>query len=105
MLVDDAEILQRDGHELGEQIVVIAAQVNDAAFVLGGEADDVLKKVTVLFGPFTAFAQLPAINDVAVQDQGLTLVVLQKVEHLFGFAGFDAEVDVRKNNGFVECLH
>ena len=84
---------------------MIPTQVNDFAFVFRSEADDVFKKVAVLFGPFTIFAQLPAIDDVAVQDKGFAFVVFEKMKDFFGFAGFNTKVDVGEYNGFVKGFH
>jgi hypothetical protein len=101
----DGKVADLQGHDLLQEIIVVASQVNDLTLVFGSEADEVLEEITVLLGPAAAFAELPAVNNIAVEDEGLAFVLLEKVQYFFGFAGFDPKVNVRKHNRFVKGLH
>jgi hypothetical protein len=55
--------------------------------------------------PVKGLFQLPAINNVAIEDQILASILLKKSGNLFGFGALGAQVYVRDDNSFVVGLH
>ena len=58
------------------------------------------------FGPTAPALELPAVDDVAVEDEFFAAHVTEKMVHLGGFAFTGAEVDVGEDNGTdAELVH
>jgi hypothetical protein len=58
------------------------------------------------FGPTAAALELPAVDDVAVEDEFLATHMAEKMVHLGGFAFTGAEVDIGKDNSAdAELVH
>lgn len=50
------------------------------------------------------FLELPAVNDVSVEDERIAGVLFQKLHQLLGFGARSAQMHVGNYNGFMMCL-
>ncbi len=55
---------------------------------------DSIKKAGVLSFPGTWLFELPAVDDIAVQDEIFTVILLEKPCDLFGFGAFSTQMDI-----------
>ena len=78
---------------IAQKLVMIARQVDDAR-ALARLAQQLLHHVVVMLRPVPAGAQLPAVDDVADQVDGVGIVIAQKVEKLVGLAAARAEMHI-----------
>ena len=92
--------LQRDLHpakgEAGigaQHLVVIAGDIDDAR-ALGRQLEHAAHHIIVALRPVPAALQLPAIDDVPHQIEGVGLDGLEEIEQQIGIAARRAEVDV-----------
>ena len=72
---------------------MIARQIDDAR-ALAGLAQQLLHDVVVVLRPVPARPQLPAVDDVADEVDGIGIVVAQEVEKLVGLATACAEMHI-----------
>ena len=77
-----------------EDVVVIAAQINDLRVALFQFLEDDADEARVGLGPLPGAAQLPAVDDVAVEDELLAADAAEKMVHLARLAVGRAEVHV-----------
>ena len=98
ILLDDSQVLEIEGEERGEDVVVITAQIHDlgVAFLQFLEHD--AHEARVRLRPVAGTGQLPAVDDVAIEDQSFAARVTKKVIHLVDLAVGGAEVDIRENH-------
>ena len=87
-----------DAAEMGavivaQELVVIAGQIDDAR-ALARLAQQLLHHVVMVLRPEPAGAQLPAVDDVADQINGLGIVIAQKADELIGLATARAEMHI-----------
>ena len=106
VLFDNREIFKIKRQELREDVVVIAAEVDDLrVFFLEFFQYDA-DEARVGFGPTAPALELPAVDDVAVEDEFFAAHVTEKMVHLGGFTFAGAEVDVGEDNGTdAELVH
>ena len=93
--LDPAEV---EADEVAKRLIMIAGQIDYARAVLGflkDAADDVV----VSRRPVPAFAQLPPVDDVADQIQGLAVDCLEEIEQQLGLAASGAEMGVGNEGG------
>ena len=64
--VNDFEAAEAQGEEAVEDIIVVAAQVNDLGFLFFNFFEDETDKARVPFVPAAASIERPSINDVAI---------------------------------------
>ena len=85
---------------------MVAADVDDLGAALLEHLEDGADETGVGVGPAAGAAQLPAIDDVAVEDEFFAADVFEEVVDLGDAAGGGAEVDVGEDDGFdAELLH
>ena len=82
---------------------MVAADVNDVGAFRCAFQDEA-EEFRVLLFPRSRFAQLPSVNDIAIEDECLASVVLEKVNDFFRFGGRGAQVQVGKDDGAVACF-
>lgn len=73
---------------------MIAGDINDAR-ALARLAQELLYDVVAILGPVPVSLQSPAINDIADQEDGIGLVITEKIEQVIRLGGLRAEVHVR----------
>ena len=83
---------------IAQELVVIARQINDAG-ALAGLPQQLLHDVVVLLRPVPAGLQLPAVDDIADEIDGIGVVVTQEVEKLAGLAAARAEMHIGNKEG------
>jgi hypothetical protein len=64
-----------------------------------------VKKSGMFSFPTSGFFELPAVNNVTVEDEIFAAVLLEKVGDFFGFGTFGTEVDVRDDDSFEGSIH
>lgn len=77
---------------------MVAAQVNHFGLSLLGFLKDRADELCVLSRPLCASPQLPAVNDVTIEDQLLGAGVLQEMENLPNLAIGGSEVNIREDD-------
>lgn len=100
VFVGDFEVIETQGLEAFDDIVVVAAQVDDFGGFFVHFFEDGAHEVGVIFGPFAVAFEGPGVDDVAIEDEFFARGVADEVAGLGGFALRDAEVDVGDKNGF-----
>jgi len=93
--LDAAEVV---AVELARELVVVARHKDHTA-ALAGATQQLLDHVVVSLRPVPFATQLPAINDVSHQVEGLAGVVLEEFEQRSGLASRGAQVQVGNENG------
>ena len=86
-----------DAEEIGEELVVIARDVDDFR-PLAALAENLLDHVAVLLRPIDAAAQFPAVDQIAHDIEGLELVIPEKVEKCAGVAALACRDARRKSS-------
>ncbi|MCY1549678.1 hypothetical protein D9M68_858590 [compost metagenome] len=99
-LVADLDAAEVVAVELAREFVVVARHEHHPA-ALAGAAQQFLHHVVVRLRPEPFATQLPAINDVAHQVQGLARVVLQELQQGAGLATRRAQMQIGNENGPV----
>ncbi len=92
-IFDDGDAAQVQPDELARQLIVIARDVNDLR-ALARAAQDLLHDIVVRLRPVPALLQLPAVQDVADQIEGVGLMRAQEIEEIVGLAPGSAQMDV-----------
>jgi hypothetical protein len=67
-----------EGEYFIEEIVVIPAQVNDSGLILVHVFHQDAEKLGVFLFPYSRFFELPAINNVTVEDEGIAAMLTKK---------------------------
>ena len=93
----DFEVAEDGAVEFAKHFIVIAGDEDDLRAALG-LAQDRAQHVVVSLGPEHVLFHAPHIDDVAHQEQGLHLDVVQEIEQQVGAAAFEAEMNVRDEN-------
>lgn len=83
---------------VAEKFVVIAGHVDDPR-TLANFAQQLLHHVVVCLRPEPAFAQAPAVNDVADEIDGVGVVVSQEIEQHFCLTATRSQVSVGEHQG------
>jgi hypothetical protein len=96
----DGEVSDLDRKDLIKEVVVVAAEIGDFGVVTFDHFDDSVEKARMLALPRSGFTQLPAINDVAVEDEVFAAILFKKPSNLLCFGSFRSEMYVRDDNGF-----
>ena len=78
---------------VAQELVMVARNI-DHAGALARLAQELLHDVIMGLWPIPARFQLPAIDDVANQINGVGIVIAQKVEELIRLAAFRAKMDI-----------
>ena len=105
VVFDDGKVFECEREKRAEHIVVIAAEVNDLGVTLLKFLQDDADEAGVCLGPLPGAFELPAIDDVAVEDEFLAADMTEEVIYFIDLAFGSAEVDIRKDDGAdVEML-
>jgi hypothetical protein len=67
-----------------QKVIMITAEVVDLGVVFFNHFEHSVKKTGVLPLPGAGLSQLPAVDDVSVEDEVFTSILLEKPCHLFG---------------------
>src|SRR5262249_19155253 len=78
---------------ISQELVVVAGQIDDAG-ALAPLAQQLLHHIVVRLRPVPARAQLPAVDDVAHQIDGVRVVPAQEIEQALGLAAASTEMDI-----------
>ncbi len=84
-----------------QKIIVVSSKVKNRCLVLLDQLENSIEETGVFSFPGTGLFQLPTVNDVTIQDQVVTLKLLQKSGYFLGFGSLGTEVDVRDDESFV----
>jgi hypothetical protein len=104
MVAGDGEIAELQGQYFIEEVVMIAADVDHFSVSCGQPFHDEFKEGGMFLFPFAGFAELPAIDDIAVEDERITDVVAEEMDGFFDSGVLYAEVNVRHDNGTIVRL-
>src|ERR1039457_4387829 len=106
VLVGDQQVLEFKREELGEDVVVVSPEVHDLRVPLLEHLQHDSDEVGVRLRPLPVSPQLPAVDDVAVQDEFLAADVPEKVVHLGDLGINGSQVDVGYDDGpYAESFH
>ena len=83
---------------------MISAEVVYLCFLAIDHFDDPIEKTRVLSLPGAGFFQLPAIDNIPVEDEVFAAILLEKADDFFGFGSFGPEMNVGYDDGFEICL-
>ena len=100
IFVYNAEFAEVKRQEAGEDVIMIAAHVNDLGAVFFDFFEDESNKPGVFFGPAPFAGETPAVNDIAIEDEPLAMGMFHEMIHLINFAIQGAQMDIRKDYGF-----
>ena len=78
---------------------MVSSNVNHFGVLFIHHLQDGSKKRRVFFLPRTIFLQRPPINDIAIQDEAVTGMLLEEGCYLFGFGTGATQMKVRENDG------
>ena len=84
---------------------MITPKVVDIRLVLLDHLQDAVEEAGVFSLPATRFLKLPAVDDVAVEDEVFAAVLLEEAGNLFGFGPFRSQVNIRNDDRLEGCLH
>ena len=96
-VVDDFDSAEVEAGKVAQRLVMVARHIDHPRAMLG-LLEDAPHHVVVAGRPVPALAQLPAVDDVADEVEGLALGRLEKVEEQFGVAAGRTEMDVGNPN-------
>jgi hypothetical protein len=99
VLFHDPEVLKIERKKRREDVIVVPSKVDHLRVSLLQLLQDNANEAGVCLGPVTRPCQLPAIDDVTIQDQTLTANVAEKMIHLLNLTVRRAEMHVRQNYG------
>ena len=94
MILDDLKVLKVERQERGEHVVVVAADIHHLGIALFEHLEDDADESRVSLGPVAGPPQLPAVDDIAVENELLTADVAEKMVHLARLAVGRAEMHV-----------
>lgn len=97
--VNDFEAAEAQGEKAVEDVIVVAAEVNDLGFLFFNFFEDETDKARVPFVPTAAAIERPSINDVAIEDEVLAGGVFEEMVDLLDLTVRGAEVDVGEEDG------
>src|SRR5688572_17749783 len=97
------DVTERQPDELARVLVMIAWNV-DHLRALARMAQYFLHDIVMRLWPVPAFAQLPAIENVANQIERVALMGAQKIEQVIRLTARCSEVDVRDPDGAIVML-
>src|SRR5262249_25838407 len=100
--LDDFDAAEMRSIVVAQKLVVVAGQINDSR-TLARLAQEFLHDVVMMLRPEPAGAQLPAVDDIADQINGLGIVITQKLEKLSGLAAASAEMYIRDKQSAEFC--
>ena len=93
----DEDVSEAVADEVPRRFIMIAGHVDDL-HALAGQPQDLLHHIIVGLGPIPAVPELPTVDDVAHQVEGVEFGGLYEIEQEFGLAPLCAEVDVRNED-------
>ncbi|MPM70348.1 hypothetical protein SDC9_117303 [bioreactor metagenome] len=85
--------------QIAPRKLVVVARNEDHARALARLAQQLLHHIVVRLRPVPLAAQLPAVDDVAHQEQRLALGVLEEIQQRVGLAAGRSQVQVRDPQG------
>ena len=85
---------------------MIPAQVDNLCISLLQFFEDKANKAGVFFIPSAVTRETPAVDDISIQDELLTMRVLEEVVYLLDLTVLGPQVDIREEDGLVaeRCL-
>jgi len=102
----EGEVFEIKWEKLGEDVVVVAAYVDDLGVFFLQFFEYNADEACVGFGPAASALELPAVDNIAVEDKFLAADVAEEMVYLSGFTFGRAEVDVGENNSAdAELIH
>ena len=88
---------------VAQELVVVARQIDDAR-AFARLAQKLLHDVVMVLRPKPAGAQLPAVDDIADQIDGVGVVVAQEIEKMPGLTAARAEMHIgNKQRTELDC--
>src|SRR5437879_4047781 len=93
--VDHLDAAEMRAEIVAQELVVVAGHVDDAR-AFARLAQELLHHVVMSLRPVPSRAQLPAVDDVADEIDGVRVVAAQEVEQPLGLAAAGAEMDIRE---------
>lgn len=99
VLLQDADVGELQGQDAVQKVVVVAAQVDDVCVVL--DVEQAADEVRVAAFPLLAAPadELPAVDDVAAENQRVAGMASQETVGLLGLRPLRSEVDVGHDDG------
>lgn len=79
---------------------MIATEIENFRVVVFDHLQDSVEKAGMFSFPGTWFFELPAVDNISVEDEIFAGVLFQKTGYFLGFGTFSAQVNVRNNDGF-----
>ena len=101
----DDEGAEGEGEDFVEEIVVVAPQVDHFGVVPVEVFHEDAEELGVFFLPLARFAELPAVHNVAVEDERVAFVFAEEGDHFFHPGVADAEVEIGEDDGAVMGFH
>lgn len=83
-VVLNRKISDLDGQDLIQEVVVVSAEIGYLGLVTLDHLEDSVEKARMLTLPGAGFFQLPAVDDVAVEDEVFATVLFEKPCNLLG---------------------
>jgi hypothetical protein len=98
MISYDGEIAQLEWYDLIQEIVMVAPEIHHLRMRVGQTFHQQPEKSGVFLLPLARFAELPAVDDVSVENEFVATVMAEKMNH-FPYAGVaDTQVDIREHD-------
>lgn len=97
--VDDLQAAEAEGEEAIEDIVVVAAEVDDAGFALVNFFEDEAQEAGMGAFPSAAAAEGPSVDNIPVEEKGLAVDVFEEVIHLIDLAIGGTQMDIGEDDG------
>ena len=91
--VGDFDAAEMHPREIAQEFVVIAGNIDDAA-ALARLAQQLLHDIIAALRPVPAPLQPPTVDDVADEDDGVSLMVAQEIKQKICLRGLGAEMHV-----------
>ena len=104
VFVAKVNFVELQGQNLPEEVIVVAPQVDDFSAVLLGFFEDEPEKASVFDIPPAPFFKVPAIDDIAIHDELVTMDMAEEVIDLTNFAIGESKVDVRDDDRAIAEL-
>ena len=90
-----------------EKIIMVPHYIDNLRTPFLHHLHQYLKEIGMLLFPaFTGFLQLPAIDDITIQNQSIAIYVLEKTGDLLRPGMFRSQMDIREDNSRIvlSCL-
>jgi len=97
-LVGNLERTNTKAFELAQHFVMVAGEVSNLCS-FGKQSHDVLDNLHMRLGPI-AFAELPDVNDVAIEDESFGLNRFEVTQQFFGMTAVRAKVHIGNDHQF-----